>query len=118
MKRCYISGKITGLPESEVLETFKAAAQKVCDLGFVPINPCELTHQHNQTWEEFMREDIKELMSCEAIYMLRGWQKSPGAKIEYSLAKDLKFEVIHEAEPIDFEAKEYQGAHADDEIGD
>jgi hypothetical protein len=33
-----------------------------------------------------MREDIKALMDCEAIYLLAGWRESEGSSIEAVIA--------------------------------
>ncbi len=94
--KIYISGKISQLPESEALELFEQA-EKVCiEMGYEPVNPMKLNHDHDKSWEMYMREDIRGMMDCEAIYMLSNWSFSKGAAIEKKLAEDLGFKVIHE----------------------
>ena len=33
-----------------------------------------------------MKEDVKALLDCDAIYMIKGWDKSQGAKLEKRVA--------------------------------
>jgi len=33
-----------------------------------------------------MREDIEALLECDAIYMIPGWQNSPGATFELTVS--------------------------------
>jgi len=96
MKSIYISGPITGMPDNNRDAFRKAEVHLSAWYGEV-INP----NHHSEdpscpTWEEFMREDIKLLLQCRSIYMLRGWRKSRGAKLEYRIARALKMKVIFE----------------------
>jgi len=43
-----------------------------------------------------MKEDLKALLDCDGIYMLRGWEQSKGAKIEYELAMNLGIKRYYE----------------------
>lgn len=94
--KIYISGKITGLLESEALELFEQA-EKVCiEMGYEPVNPMKLNHDHDKSWIAYMKEDIIAMMSCDAIYMLNNWENSSGAKIERNIAIELGFEIIYQ----------------------
>lgn len=95
--KIYISGKITDNPNARN-EFEKQEAVLIMD-GHFPVNPFNLNHDHDMTWESFMREDIKALLDCEAIYMLKNWKKSKGAKIEKELAEMLGMRVIYETNP-------------------
>jgi len=86
--KIYISGAITN-NEKLAPKQFNDAAKKLIDLGFDVVNPMTLPHKHDKTWLNFMREDLKALVYCDAIYMLKGWSKSKGANIEFDLAKSL-----------------------------
>jgi hypothetical protein len=94
MKIVYISGRITGLPESEAIENFNKAETALLEKGYTVVNPIKINHDHDKTWESYMKEDIKAMCSCDCIYMIDGWEQSRGAKIEYQLAKDLGMELI------------------------
>jgi hypothetical protein len=95
-KKIYISGKISNLLESEAQLLFENA-EKVCiEMGYEPVNPMKLNHNHDKSWEAYMKEDIVAMMSCSAIYMLNNWESSNGAKVERELAIKLGFEVIYQ----------------------
>jgi hypothetical protein len=69
-KKIYISGKITGI-ESEARDLFESAEQFLEALGYDPINPFKLNHNHDKSWHAYMKEDVKALCECDEIYMLR-----------------------------------------------
>ena len=89
----YISGRISGT--TDFFARFKAAEEKLVKMGYAPLNPV-LNEPMGETWEYYMRSDIKKLMECNAIYMLKGWWKSRGARLEWLIARSLKFKVIYE----------------------
>ena len=97
MKTIYISGQITGLPYDEAFKKFAKAEKHLKNHGYAVVNP--MTHvPHNETWSwfDYMSEDIKLLGKCESIYMLKGWQKSDGARIEYKIAIRKNKKIIYE----------------------
>lgn len=97
--RVYISGPMTGI-ENNNRDAFTQAAKMLMDHPWVTsvVNPAELDHAPGSTWEQYMRRDITELMTCDVIYMLLGWEKSRGALIEWELSKDLKIIVWYEGQ--------------------
>ncbi len=92
-KKCYISGQISGI-EDIAESIFESAEEVVSKLGYIPINPMKIEHNHDKSWESYMREDIIELMKCQSVYALRNWRNSRGATIEVNLAKDLGIDII------------------------
>ena len=94
----YISGKITGLPHGLVIEKFAASEALLKAKGYEPINPIVLNHETDRPWAEYMVNDIKHLLECEAIYMQRDWGNSKGARIEYHIARELGLKVMFEVE--------------------
>ena len=92
-KKVYLSGAITGLPKWVYKRAFDRAEQKMRELGYLVFNPTKYEIE-NGTWEDYMKRDLKGLMDCTHIYMLKGWKASRGAKLEYELAKQLKIEVL------------------------
>lgn len=92
--KIYISGAITGIENYE--KAFDKAEAYLIGEGHQVINPCKIIHDHDKTWLNYMREDLKSMLDCDAVYMLIGYSKSKGAMIEYSLAKDLGILVIYE----------------------
>lgn len=85
--RIYISGPITGTDDFE--ERFMAAEHKLKELfeDVEVINPTMIKLPDSCTHEEYMAIDFKLLDLCDAIYLLKGWQQSSGACMEYGYAK-------------------------------
>lgn len=96
MKKCYIAGKIGNLPEAEYLAKFRRAEIAVAILGYEPVNPCTLPHDHDKKPESYLREAIREMLTCDLVYALPCWQDSPGATKEINLAKAVGINVIYE----------------------
>lgn len=86
----YISGPIDGNPN--YVEDFWNAWVIMDNKGLNPVSPVDIgialekKLKRKPTWAEYMREDIKALMDCDGIYMLDGWEKSSGARLEEHMA--------------------------------
>jgi hypothetical protein len=94
--KIYISGAITNNPNAKA--QFDKAKKTLVELNknYYPILPMDLPHYHDQKWSSYMREDIKAMMDCQGIYLIEGWEKSKGARIEKELAESLDFKIIYE----------------------
>jgi hypothetical protein len=96
----YISGQISGLPEAEALSNFaKAKSYLEGRYQFNPnikiISPMhDIKHEHDKSWESYMKEDIHVLLRCDTIALLPNWRNSKGAKLEYLIARSLNFKII------------------------
>jgi nucleoside 2-deoxyribosyltransferase len=88
IKKVYISGPITGMPRLNK-RAFKAAAKTLSKQGMQSVNPHDNGVPPAEAWEKHMRADIKLLMDCDAVVMLKGWENSRGARIEFRLADSL-----------------------------
>lgn len=95
--KIYISGQITGLNYVDAFEKFKTAEKEINEeTSHEAVNPMTLSHDHDQSWENYMLEDIKALFECQAIYMLNNWGSSKGARIERSIAIEMGLEIMYE----------------------
>lgn len=92
--RVYISGPISGIKDGN-RPAFYRAAERLTDMGYMPINPHEIPPPACGTsWEDYMRADIAELLECDAIHLLPGWESSRGAWLEHVIAEALSMPVI------------------------
>ena len=83
--RIYISGGITGVENYR--ETFSRAHEELTKGGHDVINPAFYADTLPKlSYEEYMKLGLHFLNMCDAIYMLKGWQKSCGANREYGYA--------------------------------
>ena len=92
--RIYVAGPMTGYPELN-FTAFHAAAAALRAQGHHVENPAEINADPNAQWLDCMRMDIARLVTCDAVCMLPGWEKSRGATVEHGLAVGLGFEVIY-----------------------
>lgn len=74
----YIAGPITGVPEYWV--PFDAAAEELMAKGCVPLSPATLPE--GLTRAQYMRMCFAMIDSADAVLLLPGWEKSPGARLE------------------------------------
>jgi hypothetical protein len=99
-KICYIAGKMGGV-ENFNYPNFYAAEPTVIKLGYKPVNPAR-NFDGDQTlpYEVYMHKSLRQLLDCQAIYMLDGWESSRGANIEHDIAMALGLEIIYQTYPI------------------
>ena len=93
MKRIYVSGPMTGYKNFNY-DAFFAAEERLKARGYKVCNPAR--NQVCATWHDYLRLDIKQMMDCQAIYLLRGWEASHGSRVEFWLAESLEFEIMYE----------------------
>lgn len=91
--RIYLSGPMTGLPESNY-PAFNAEAQRLRAFGYQVENPAENMPPPCKSWEGYMRISLAQLLKCNALALLPGWMESRGAIIERDLAMRLGMEVV------------------------
>ena len=93
-KTIYIAGPITGYDLEERRHEFSTIQYYLLIDGHEVVNPMELEHNHDKSWESYMRECIKALIKCDAIYLMKDWHLSEGERLEFTIASKLKMEII------------------------
>ena len=98
MKRViFISGPYRGDVEANILKA-KECAIKLWQAGWVVLCP----HLNTANFDGFcddsvwLEGDLELLKRCDAIYMMRDWESSQGARAELKLAIQLGKEVIYQ----------------------
>ncbi|MDO5035932.1 MAG: DUF4406 domain-containing protein [Porphyromonas sp.] len=97
MKRIiYISGPISKLPYKEAWEAFSCVEEKLRRVYPTAkvVNPMKKLVPKTLKWQWHMILDLIQLSSCSHIYLMKGWQQSNGARIEYRWAKQLGIKVL------------------------
>jgi len=110
MKNMYIAGKMRGIKHYN-FPAFDRAEAVVRRLGFNPISPAAMDRIFEcwgtyppKDWvpkpEDFrrmIRRDLNTIIdSCQAVYMLQGWEESLGATTEHALARFLGLQIFYE----------------------
>jgi len=116
-KSIYIAGPMSGIPEFN-FPAFYDAAESWHRIGWKVFNPA---NKEGETLSEESRKngdpiqaqkdgfnfrevfmwDVDKVVHSDAIYMLRGWENSPGARAEHAVAVAVKrhypeYEIIYE----------------------
>lgn len=115
--RLYIAGPISADPSrtlEDKLAAFDIATADLSAAGFeaVPatgVEPgcglapevCVARQKHvsaaqgggRHSWECYMKADLRELLTCDGVALLRGWEMSPGARIEFITATSVGIET-------------------------
>ena len=99
-KKIYLSGQISGLEPEDAESAFNNMEKILRAQGYYVVNPTRLgvSDVSGKGWDYYMKEGIKLLMDCDAIYMLTGSSNSKGASIERQLAYDLGMPIYIEAD--------------------
>lgn len=101
--KIYISGPMTNVDNWQT--NFIAAEYELCGLEkpIVVVNPLRIAQRLEEEfarldkfpeYADYMREDIKALVDCDAICLLPGWRKSRGANLECEIAKALNMTIL------------------------
>jgi hypothetical protein len=110
--KCYVAGGMRGIPEFN-FPAFDAAAASLREEGYEVFNPAErdkatgfnptgMTGNENLTelgfcLREALHADTEWIcLHATHIYMLKGWERSSGARAEHALALALGLQVMYE----------------------
>jgi hypothetical protein len=97
MKKCYISGKITGMPKEDYEYNFNVSAKYVETINYTAVNPIKVCpYVEGKGWMYYMVRVVPSLFFCSAIYMQSNWKESKGARIERLIAKLICLKIIYE----------------------
>lgn len=93
--KIFISGPISGLPYKEAAIRFNEYALLYHQIGLEPVNPIRLCCPL-WSWWRCMAVCLWHLLWCDAVFMLRGWDLSRGARIEHKVSKILGKVIMYE----------------------
>ena len=93
--KVYISGPMTGKPDYN-RAAFYLAAERLKRQGHIPKHTAWMVDGLDRA--DYMRNSIQLMLTCEAIYLLSGWENSLGAKVEKSIADVCGLQIIEEEE--------------------
>ena len=103
-KKIYLSGGITGVKNYK--KHFDKAEKLLIKKGYEVVNPVTIGEKlklpENITVKKqygiYMKADIKALLECTHIYLLKEYHKSNGAMVECTVAVACGIHVVHDGE--------------------
>jgi hypothetical protein len=99
----YIAGPMTDIPHLNRRAFNEAESLLRCN-GYHPINPVRFTEAVGYDFESteiperiveaIKRMEIDSIYACDAVYLLKGWENSPGARDELMKALSLSLRIM------------------------
>lgn len=109
-KRVYLSGPINSpvmgvTPEDCRAEFRRLEKWLTTSTDWTVVNPlncepvCLPSHEQDGPFDGhfygcWLRGDLAQMLTCDAILMLSGWTQSRGAKLEFHVARDIGMELM------------------------
>ncbi len=89
----YVSGPMTGYVDHN-RHAFNAASETLREEGIIVLSPSEhdMGKVHDRT--HHMRFDIQQVLMSDTVFVLPGWKRSIGAKLEVAIARELGLPII------------------------
>lgn len=90
MARIYIAGPMKGYPGLN-FKRFNQVAVYLRSIGHDVVSPVEVGEKlpKDTPIAEYLKADIREMIECDGIALLEGWEKSCGATCEAAVARSL-----------------------------
>ncbi|OBR52354.1 DUF4406 domain-containing protein [Paraburkholderia tropica] len=103
MKKAYLSGPMTGLPNLN-FPAFNRAAVRLRNLRWEVVNPVAINPDPAADWLDCIAADLLAMRDCTAIVLLPGWSASFGARIERLAAERMGLEIFNLSDLVGEEA--------------
>lgn len=91
--KIYIGGAITGNPMYK--EHFAKVEELLSSQGHAVINPVK---NEGFEYKDYIDMGLNELTKCDILYLLDGWENSPGALLEFNYARTVGLTILYERE--------------------
>lgn len=92
MTRIYVAGPMTGLPEFNYPAFFNAATL-LRAIGHDVEDPSANENPTPGDYHGWLRAGLAQLITCDAVALLPGWEASNGARLEVNVAATLGLRV-------------------------
>jgi Domain of unknown function (DUF4406) len=113
--RVYISGPIDGKPDQNEV-AFRQAEKVLKKFGYYTLVPHDIPAFQHRNGEDcppgyskgeghssacWIRGDLAAMLeSCDAIYLIEGWEMSRGAVLEFQVATLCGFQIFYAGQPL------------------
>lgn len=98
-RKIYIAGPMTGM-ENKNIHAFNEMAVLLFNLGYEPVNPARHDNPRITSWATYMKLGLIDMLQCEGVLVLPGWENSEGACMEVEIATKLGIPVFYDVEEL------------------
>lgn len=98
--KLYLAGPMTGYKDLN-FPLFHAETARLRALGYEVVNPAEINGDSGARWEDCMRQDIAQLVTCDGVACLPMWTTSRGARLEVHIGTTLAMSVRMASELVE-----------------
>lgn len=93
--KVYVAGPCSGIKDLNY-PAFNSEAARLRDEGYTVLNPAENPEPPCKSWAGYMRMAIAQVVQCDGVFMLQGWEASRGARLEHRIAKELGLTIAYQ----------------------
>lgn len=86
--RIYVSGPMSDHPDLN-FPAFFAAARKLRAAGYDVVDPADRGVVPGWKWEDYLKVDLRDLLTCDGVALLENWRGSRGAELEVYVAQSV-----------------------------
>lgn len=90
--KIYVAGPMTGLPDFNY-PAFREAASRLRAIGHDVEDPSTNVNPTPDDYHGWLRAGLTQLIQCDAVALLDGWESSGGARLEVNVAATLGLRV-------------------------
>ena len=99
--KIYIAGPMRNIQDNNFPAFYAAEKELESRKIWNPVNPARMDDElyadkEAIDYKEAMKRDLEEVFKCDAMYMLNGWSKSQGARVEHELAVYLNLYIMYQ----------------------
>jgi hypothetical protein len=98
--KIYIAGPMRGMENCNYPEFYKAEEDLNRKNIYQVVNPARMDDDSGlgqmSDYKNALKRDIDEIFEVDSMYMLRGWEKSEGARVEHALAVYLGLYILYQ----------------------
>ena len=96
--RIYIAGPMRNYKDENSPAFFDAEKHLTQKNIYEVLNPAQMDKEAGYvlSLKEAMQRDLEAVFTADSMYMLRGWERSDGAKVEHALALYLVLYILYQ----------------------
>lgn len=92
--RIYVAGPMSGYEPHYNFSSFDYVEKQLIALGHEVENPASTGIIEGWEWSDYLRSALTQLLRCDKVALLPGWESSKGARLEVDLADRVGIQTL------------------------